>query len=156
MHDLLHRGPILRTSDSVAVRPCIPSALLSTRPDEALGGTTNHIRFLSVPDLQNTDGSSDIVRTIGKCERALRRRTKEGVNALGIRRLAQVISSRQYLMMQNRYVIINVLKLFFEIIFSQSRRSFRAWRSLSGSRCLRDGTVCVLRVLQMPEGLLRW
>lgn len=87
MHDLLHRGPILRTSDSVTVRPRIPSALLSTRPDEALGGTTNHVWFLSVPDLQNTDGPSDVVRAIGECERALRRRTKESINALGIRRL---------------------------------------------------------------------
>lgn len=74
----------MRTSDSIAVRPCVPSALLSTRPDEALGGTTNHIRFLFVPDLQNTDGSSDVVRTIGNCERALRRRAEEGANALGI------------------------------------------------------------------------
>lgn len=77
----------MRASNSVAMRSCVPSALLPTRSDEALGGTTNYVRFLSVPDLQNTDGSSDVIRTIGKCERALRGRTKEGANALGIRRL---------------------------------------------------------------------
>jgi len=81
----------MRTGDSIAMRPCVSLALLPTRPDEALGGSTNHLWLLFVPDLQSTDGSSDIVRTIGKCERALRGCAKESSNALGIRRLAQVI-----------------------------------------------------------------
>jgi len=84
VHDLLHRGPVLRAGDSVAVRPRVPSAMLPTRPDEALGGTPDHLRFLSLPNLQSTNGSPNVVRTIGKRERTLRGRTKEGSNALGI------------------------------------------------------------------------
>lgn len=90
MHDLLHRGSVLRTCDSVAVRPCVSLALLPARPDETLGGTADHLWLLSVPDLQNTDGPSDVVRATGKRERALRGCTEEGADALGIRRLAQV------------------------------------------------------------------
>lgn len=82
--------------DSVAVRSRVPSALLPTRLDEALGGTADHLRFLSLPDLQSTDRSSNVVRAIGKRERTLRGRTKEGSNALGIRRLAQVIFPFKY------------------------------------------------------------
>jgi len=91
VHDMLHRGPVLCTGDSITVRPCVPFALLPARSDEALGGTADHLRFLSVPDLQGTDGSSDVGRAVDKCERTLRGCTKEGSNALGIRRLAQVI-----------------------------------------------------------------
>ncbi|CAB0038014.1 unnamed protein product [Trichogramma brassicae] len=127
VHDLLHRGPGLRPRHSAALRPRLPLALLQDRADEALGRAEDHLQFQPVSHLQGAHGKRQSQRAVGQRQELVRRRQEKSSHAIGVRR------------------------------FTYSRSGNNGRRSiLSRSSVVRNGQVRLLRLLQMPESLLRW